>query len=449
MERVDRGFGALRVSRFRGSTEVMDPLRPLLDTLLDSRTKGFPQDHAPVTLGEIGAQGWNLFRGELGSPVAILRREVMDENARWMQDFLARCGASLCPHGKTTMAPQLFQRQVEAGAWGITLATPQQAQVAFAHGIKRVLLANEVVDPASLRGLAATLNQDPVRELAVFADSPESVARMEVHWRGARPLTVLVETGITGGRCGARGLHPALVVARAVKMASHLCLGGVACYEGIVLSQDSAQDRGTVNEWLEDLATLARHCDGEGLFETKEVLLSAGGSAYFDLVAKALNAVMLSRPSRVLLRSGCYLTHDAGHYQRLVALLEGRLDTAWRPQGHLAPALEVWARVLSRPEPGLAFLDAGKRDLPQDLGLPRPSRWVRPAGAVASCPGEWHLISLYDQHARLELPANADLQVGDLVGLAVSHPCTTFDKWGVIFEMDEAGQVLGAVKTCF
>lgn len=427
----------------------MDSLLPLLNLLLDSCTKGFPQDHGAVRLGNVGTQGWNLFRGELGSPVAILRREVMEENARWMQDFLARCGASLCPHGKTTMAPQLFQRQVAAGAWGITLATPQQAQVAFAHGIQRVMLANEVVDPASLRGLAATLNLDPERDLAVFADSPESVARMEAHWCGARPLTVLVETGIIGGRCGARGLQTALSVARAIKAAHHLRLAGVACYEGIVLSQHAEQDRLAVNEWLEDLATLARQCDGEHLFEAEEIILSAGGSAYFDLVAKVLNAVRLSRPTRVLLRSGCYLTHDAGHYQRLVALLEGRLDRAWKPQGHLAPALEVWARVLSRPEPGLAFLDAGKRDLPQDLGLPRPARWVRPGGAVVSCPGEWRLVSLYDQHARLELPANADLQVGDLVGLTVSHPCTTFDKWGVIFEMDEAGQVLGAVKTCF
>lgn len=132
-----------------------------------------------------------------------------------------------------------------------------------------------------------------------------------------------------------------------------------------------------------------------------------------------------------------------------MALLEGRLDAAWRPEGHLTSALEVWARVLSRPEPGLAYLDAGKRDLPQDLGLPKPARWLRAGLTPTPCPPDWRLASLYDQHARLELPHDADLQVGDLVGLAVSHPCTTFDKWSVVFEVDEAGQVLSAVKTCF
>lgn len=427
----------------------MDPLQPLFDTLLDARTKGFPQDHGPLRLDQLGAQGWNLFRGDLGSPVAVLRRDVMAENARWMMEFLALSGTSLCPHGKTTMAPQLFQRQMDEGAWGITLATPQQVQVAFHHGLRRVLLANELVDPAALRGLAALMTRDATLELTVFADSLAAVARLEAHWDSPRPLPVLVETGIPGGRCGARGVAAALAVARAVRAAANLHLVGVACYEGIVITQEPDKDRATVCAWLEDLVTLARRCEAENLFEAEEVLLSAGGSAYFDLVARILSGAALGKPWRVLLRSGCYLTHDAGHYQRLVALLEGRLNAAWTPAGHLAPALEVWARVLSRPEPGLAFLDSGKRDLPGDLGLPRPARWVRPGGALAACPDDWRLTSLYDQHARLELPLEADLQVGDLVGLAVSHPCTTFDKWGVVIEVNEAGQVLGAVKTCF
>ncbi|MDP2877174.1 MAG: alanine racemase [Holophaga sp.] len=437
------------MAAIRGSTVAMDPLQPLLDTLLDARTKGFPQDAQPLRLGDIAEQHWNLFQGDLGSPVALLRRDVMDANARWMKDFLARCGASLCPHGKTTLAPQLFHRQLESGAWGITLATPQQAQVAFAYGVKRVLLANELTEPAALRGLSAALNQEPSRELLVFADSAEAVVQMEKHWCGSRSLMVLVETGIPGGRCGARGMEAALSVARAVKMAPRLRLAGVACYEGIVISQEPVADRTKVTEWLEDLVALARRCEVEGIFEAEEIILTAGGSAYFDLVAKVLMASGLQSPTRVVLRSGCYLTHDAGHYQRLVALLEGRLDASWRPQGHLAPALEVWARVLSRPEPGLAFLDAGKRDLPHDLGLPRPGRWFSPGSIPLSCPETWRLTSLYDQHARLEVPAESQLQVGDLVGLAVSHPCTTFDKWPVVFEMDEAGQILGAIKTCF
>ena len=427
-----------------------DALAPLLSQRLDPTWKGFPPEHPGIPLGEVGAAGWNLFRGDLGSPVAVLRRERLAHNARWMRAFLAASGASLCPHGKTTMAPQLFHRQLAEGAWGLTLATPQQARVAFAHGVPRVLLANEVVDPPSLRGLGHALDEAAERDLTLFADSPEGVALLDRHWRAARPLQVLVETGVPGGRCGARDRDAALAAARAVKASPRLRLRGVACYEGILASPDADGDRRAVEAWLRELAALACACEAEGLFETEEILLSAGGSAYFDLVVRELGGAGLRAPSRVLLRSGCYLAHDAGHYQRLLARLEGRLDAAWRPEGSLEPALEVWTRVLSRPEPGLAFLDAGKRDLSHDLGLPKPGRWI-PEGTHAPepCPDTWRVTALHDQHAKLELPPDAPLKPGDRVALQVSHPCTTFDRWPLLFEIDAEGAVLGALRTCF
>jgi D-serine dehydratase len=230
-----------------------------------------------------------------------------------------------------------------------------------------------------------------------------------------------------------------------------LALQGVECYEGIILSQDPQADEQRVLAWLEVLGDLARRCAAEDLFETEEVLLSAGGSAYFDLVARSLGRVDLGRPSRVLLRSGCYLSHDAGHYRRLVDLLEARLPEAWRTPSHLAPALEVWGQVVSHPEPGLAFLDLGKRDVAHDLGLPRPAYWFRQGTHIlpTMAPETWRIPTLYDQHARLEVPAGTDLAVGDLVGCTISHPCTTFDKWQVVFLVDDCYQVLEAVKTFF
>jgi len=424
-------------------------LKPLLDAPVDARFKGFPPDQAALPLSQLGHQNWNLLRRELGSPVALLRSDILENNARWMRQFLSKSGTSLCPHGKTTMAPQLFHQQLDEGAWGITLATPQQVRVAFDHGIDRVMLANELIDPAAIRGLAAQVAAQPERQLFVFVDSLASVAALEAHWTGTA-LPVLLETGIAGGRCGARDLEVALAVARAVRISTHLRLCGVACYEGIVITADPEADRATVETWLRELVALARACEGEGLFDTEEILLSAGGSAYFDLVAQVLGTASLKTPRRIVLRSGCYLTHDAGHYQRLVALLEGRLDPAWAPEGHLEPALEVWATVLSRPEPGLAFLDAGKRDLPQDLGLPRPLHLHRLGEAAPRRVDDaWKLLGLYDQHARMEVPASADLQVGDLVGLALSHPCTTFDKWPLVYRVSEDYTVLEGIRTCF
>jgi D-serine dehydratase len=260
---------------------------------------------------------------------------------------------------------------------------------------------------------------------------------------------VLVELGVPGGRTGARGAQAALAVARAVKASPRLQLRGVECYEGIIGSPDPVADRIRIQAWLDALGALAGHCDQEGLFETDRVLLSAGGSAYFDLVVQALGGIRLSRPSQVVLRSGCYFSHDAGHYQHLLGLLEQRLPEALRMERRLRPALEIWGQVLSRPEPGLAFLGLGKRDVSYDLGLPAPAFWARPGGAPRPAPGSWRITTLHDQHARLELPADAELRVGDLVGCGISHPCTAFDKWQVLFEVDDDYRVLGAIKTFF
>ncbi len=425
-------------------------LEPLLDSTLDGRFKGFPQDRAPIRLGDAGSQGWGLLQGDLPTPVALIKASVIDSNAQWMSEFLRRTGASLCPHGKTTMAPQLFQRQLTDGAWGITLATPQQARIAVDFGVQRVLLANQVMDEGALAWMQGAMAADPELDLTCLVDSLAGVAILASRsW--PRPLPVLLEVGIPGGRCGVRNLETALAVARAVKAAPGLRLRGVECFEGIVMGPDAAADQLRIEAWLDLLGEIARRCGAEELFETSEVLLTAGGSAYFDLVVAQFAEVDLGRPSRVLLRSGCYASHDAGHYARLVARLEGRLPEAWRVPGGLRPAIEVWGRVLSRPEPGLAFLDFGKRDVAHDIDLPVPILWARPGlhTAAQPTPEDWRILSLYDQHAKLAVPLNAELAVGDLVGCGISHPCTTFDKWQLLWLVDDHYRVLEGIRTFF
>jgi len=426
-------------------------LRPILESLVDGRTKGYPVGRPPLRLGEVGRQGWRLLAGELDTPVALLKASALDANAAWMREFLRRTGASLCPHGKTSMAPQLFHRQLEEGAWGITLATPQEVRIAHEFGVKRILLANQVVSDDAIAWIQLLLDDDPELDLTCLVDGLDGVRRLDAAARGRRPVPVLLELGVPGGRTGARDAETALAVGRAVKASGRLRLRGVECFEGIVTSADAAADRARVEAWLDACGALARRCAAEGLFETDEVLLTAGGSAYFDLVVARLSAVHLGRPARVLLRSGCYLFHDAGHYARLVARLEGRLPEAWRVPGGLRPAIEIWGRVLSRPEPGLAFLDFGKRDVAHDLDLPRPLFQARPGPGARPLPvgAAWTVASLYDQHARLALPPDAELAVGDLVGFGVSHPCTTLDKWQLLYVVDDAYQVVDAIRTFF
>jgi D-serine dehydratase len=430
---------------------VIAALEPILHSVVDGRVKGYPPARRPLRLGDIGSQRWSLLAGDLDPPVALLKASALDANEAWMGEFLRRTGASLCPHGKTSMAPQLFHRQLAAGAWGITVATARQARIAHDFGVTRLVLANEVAAAGAIAFIQGALDADPELDLTCLVDSVEGVQRLEAAARGRRPIDVLAEVGVPGGRTGARGAGAALAVARAARASPRLRLRGVECFEGIVGSADAAADRARVAAWLDEVAAVAERCAAEDLFERDEVLLSAGGSAWFDVVAERLSRVEVGRPRRVLLRSGCYAFHDVAHYARHAARLRDRLPAAWRVPGELEPAIEVWGAVVSRPEPRLAVIDVGKRDLGHDLDLPRPVRWARPGDAepLREVGTGWSVASLYDQHARLTIPEDAELAVGDLVGCGVSHPCTTLDRWPLLFVVDDAYGVVEAIRTFF
>ena len=428
-------------------------LAALEEQLLHPGVKGLPITE-PLRQGAIGVQGWNVLHGDTSFPVAVLKTAALRHNLDWMRRFCDQYGALLAPHGKTTMSPQLFGAQLANGAWGLTLASATQVQLAHRVGVRRVLLANQLVARADIASILRLMHDDPDFELYALADSLEGVARLSqaVLAHGlARPLPLLVELGIPGKRAGCRSHADALALARAIAAAPGLQLAGIEGYEGLLTSHDRAADVQAVTDFVAQLVALLRAADAEGLFGAERIVLSAGGSAYFDLVARGFRGLRdTSRPVQAILRSGCYLTSDHGSYHRL---LEGLNEREGRQAG-LQPALEVWSVVQSRPEPGLAILTMGKRDASYDIDLPLPLYTHRPGpGAPAALPPGCSIDKMNDQHAYLRLPEGdalcATLAVGDLVGCGISHPCTTFDKWPLLLAVDDDYLVRYAVNTFF
>jgi D-serine dehydratase len=429
-------------------------LAALDEQLLQPGVKGLPIT-APLRQGALGVQGWNVLRGDTSFPVALLKASALRHNLDWMRRFCAQYGVTLAPHGKTTMSPQLFGAQLANGAWGITLASATQVQVAHRFGVRRVLLANQLVARADINSVLQLMHDDPAFEFFALVDSIAGVTRLADALADhplARPLPLLVELGMAGKRAGCRTDAEAMAVARAVAAAPNLQLAGIEGYEGLLVSDQRDEDLRAVNGFVARLAALARACDEEHLFGAAQILLSAGGSGYFDLVARGFAGIEgMSRPVLAVLRSGCYLTSDHGSYLRQI----GELDV--REDGHAAlggaplqPALEVWSVVQSRPEPGLAILGMGKRDASYDIELPIPLVWHRPGpGAPEPLPAGCAIAKMNDQHAYLQLPAGFDLEVGDLVGCGISHPCTTFDKWPLLLAVDDDYAVRYAINTFF
>jgi D-serine dehydratase len=412
-------------------------------------TKGYPHQAAPVRRADIAARRWNLLRGDLPLPLAVIRRDALDGNLRWMQQFARERGVELAPHGKTTMSPQLFDAQLRAGAWGITFANVTQARLGLASGVRRALIANQVAAAADLDGIVDALLEHPGVRLLFLVDSVAQLELIEVwfHARSDAPasLEVLLEIGLDSGRTGCRSHGMALALARRVRNSLAVQLVGIECYEGLWATGRNAEDQALAQGLLQHAAEVALECDQEQLFEADELLVSAGGSAIFDLVAPLLKPA-LSKPVRGVLRSGCYVTHDHGNYKRYMAAMDTRLSC-----GHgLQAALQVWAMVQSVPEPGLAILTAGKRDCSYDIEMPIPAEWCRRGQSRSEpAPSSWKVSAMNDQHAYLRFDADAAPQVGDFVGLGISHPCTTFDKWRWMAVVDERYDVVDAIVTYF
>lgn len=366
-------------------------------------------------------------------PQLRLNSAALENNIRVMAAWCRERGVDLAPHVKTTMSAPIIERQLAAGAVGVTVATVDQVASALRWGHQRVLVANEIVDRSGLTRIRAWLEEDPAREIRCFVDSAAGVkVAAEIFDGAAADLEVLIDVGTPGGRTGIRSLSEGLRLAGLVRATPGLRLVGVAGYEGVV-PNSRAED---------NVTAVDRHCrlvrdiylEAAEFFETATPIYSMGGSAFPDRVVEFLPDRGQVPGTRIVLRSGCYVTHDHGTY------------AAVSPVPGLIPALSVRAMVLSTPEDGMAVVGAGKRDLPYDAGLPSVLSVRTADGALK--PGATAAVrNLFDHHTVLSGVSGVD--VTDTLDFGISHPCSAFDRWPDYVLTDADGQDTDVWQTDF
>lgn len=426
----------------------------------EAKPKGWPR-HL-VAPGSGLPIGWSILDGSAPLPLLTVDAGAMAHNITSMAAYCAERGMSLAPHGKTTMSPEIIRMQLDAGAWAITAATAWQVATMADMGVPRILLANELIDAGSIRLIADLLQSRPL-EFLCYVDSPESVRALARHIPATlkQPIDVLIEVGHEQGRTGARTDEAVWQTVGEVRDHEQLRLVGVSGYEGTIPHGDGLplKDIDAFARRLVDLV-LALHAAGV-LNQVDEAIVTAGGSMYADRVSAALAPLVDRRPShradgsaslerpapaiRVVLRSGVYVLHDHGAYAA---------DSSFGARGRsldepsMQPALRIWSVVLSVPEPGLALLNFGKRDVGFDLGMPIPLSIYRDGSLHASLE-DCIVSSLSDQHAFLRWPGRLDPRPGDIVACGISHPCTTLDRWQAVPLIDADLQVIDAITTRF
>jgi D-serine deaminase-like pyridoxal phosphate-dependent protein len=414
-------------------------MRPDAGTVRPSG-KGLPSWADDLSPAEFAGRRPTLVDAGFLWPILTADATALSANIDAMAAYTRDRGALLCPHGKTTMSPELIARQLDAGAWGITAATISQVRTFRYFGVGRILLANELVDAAGLDWLLAELAADPTFDCYLYVDSLAAVTAVRAalgRRGGERELQLLVELGVPGGRTGARSVADALDIAAAVRALPGARLAGVAGYEGVLGTDPGPSTLAAVHAYLADIRALL---DAIAADTADELVVSAGGSVWFDLVADELGPAATGGRARLVLRSGCYVTHDHGLY---AAIGPGARGVGPK----LRPALRLWAQILSIPEPGLALAGFGRRDCSFDAGLPIPLHRLLDNGSVEPV-RDLEVVDLNDQHAFLRGATDA-LEVGDVLAFGISHPCTTFDRWRVIPVVDDTLTVIDCLTTWF
>lgn len=442
-------------------TDLPSEADTALDKLLDPQSshpldwtyKGLPPRLEGVRTHAISGLAVRVFSDECLFPIAVLKRSAVVSNSKWMKKFLERTGLEIAPHGKTTMAPDLLRLQLAAGAWGLTAATLHHVRAYRQFGVRRIILANQLLGVGNIDWVINELKRDQDFDFYCLVDSLDSImalARRAEISNLTAPFKVLLEVGCQGGRTGARSIEQAIQIAKEIRVHGRfVALAGVETFEGIVHgAKDSITRAGDI---LATTTNLVHEIDRLGLFDESRIIVTAGGSALFDLAAQAMICLNLSRPIQRVLRSGCYLVHDSEMCARAFAAIKERMPDISEIGFDLQPALEIWAHVLSVPERGRLVCGFGKRDVGFDSGMPRLISWVRPNldHKPKPLPVEYHIASLWDQHACVEGPEDSPLRVGDLVSVGISHPCTTLDKWRGLLVVDDDYVVHDLVRTYF
>lgn len=387
----------------------------------------------------------NVLREDVSLPAAIIRLSALDGNIRWMQDFANKAKVRLAPHGKTTMCPKIFERQIHQGAWGMTLATAPQASAAAAHGVKRIILGNQLLGPRNMEIVDSILD---ATTFYCLADSVENLKMLDQFFSARkRQLNVLIEIGAEQGRTGCRNLDQVFELATVISKTASLNLAGIEVYEGVIEGENTQSG---IVRLLENVVQTTRKLISENLIQTEEIILTGAGSAWYDLVAGKFLADELPDNVIPVIRPGSYVIHDAGMYRSFQKNVMHRSNTAREVDNQLEPCLEIWAYVQSIPEDGLAIMAMGKRDIGFSDGLPSPSLHYKPSWTLpGQAPSSWKVTKLMDQHAFMRIDEHSGLSIGDMISFSFSHPCLTCDKWRFFCVVDESYDVLSYWPTLF
>lgn len=334
---------------------------------------------------------------DLDTPALVVDYDIVQRNIAWMQQKADRAGVLLRPHTKTHRTPALAQMQVQAGAGGITVAKVGEAEVMVAHGLRDILIANQVYGTAKVERLRQVAR---IAQVAVGVDNREQVEALSQVFRNEpRPLQVRIEVEVGEQRSGLLPGPELVQLAQIISAAPGLEFEGIFSHEGHTYGAASPA------ECAQLFATSQRDT------LTAADLIRQAGLGCPVVSIGATPSLLLGEilPGITEIRPGTYVLMDAAQ------------GNAIGDFSHCAAT--VLATVVSKPVPHRVVLDAGVKALTaftRARGI-----CITPGYGLVRRYGQ-HIARLYDEHGLLESEgAYRELAIGEKIEIIPNHICPT------------------------
>jgi len=328
---------------------------------------------------------------DIDTPALLLDLDVMERNIAHMAAAFRGLNTKLRPHAKTHKTPIIAQKQIAAGAIGVTCAKVGEAEVMVEGGIRDILIANQIVGPQKIRRLVSLAHH---ADMMVAVDDARNVEELAQAAQAAKVcLRVLVEVDVGLHRCGVNPGESALLLARKVAKEPGLTFAGLMGYEGHLVFVPSLEAR--VHRARTDMQALLDTVDFIESHGLPVEIVSAGGTG---------TAMITGRLPRITeIQAGSYVFMD-GRYKTIEGV---EFDCA----------LTLLTTIVSRPRPERIIVDAGMKTLTHEFGLPH-----------FKDRDDLELLGLSEEHGTVQLhDPSVKLKPGEKLEIIPSHGDTTLN----------------------
>lgn len=333
------------------------------------------------------------FAKTLDTPAIVIDLDALDANLRRTAERARASGVKLRPHTKTHKSVWIAKKQIEYGAVGITVAKLGEAEVMAAAGIDDILVAYPIVGTKKLQRLGKLMEN---ARITVSTDNYEVARGLSEYGLsiGKRiPLYVDVNTGLN--RLGKEPGEETAELVATIATLPGIEVTGLMTHAGHVYGKTGD----------DACRSVARH-EAESLVKTKELLAQRGidirevsvGSTPTSKFAGDVAGVTEMRP-------GAYVFGDVSQ------IITGTIEET-------QCAMRIYATVVGKPRPGTVVIDAGSKTLTTDSNPLRKGY-----GLLPDYP-DVVIERLSEEHGIMQVPANVEFNIGDVVTIVPNHCCT-------------------------